>query len=373
MPSNSVSSSHSCCTPGCEKPASLRCPTCTKMNIPNSYFCSQDCFKSQWKSHKRLHVLDPWSNFEFTGSLRPAKVSKTRTVPDHIPRPDYAEDGVPHSEQTSKANKLIVHTPEQIAGVREACRVARDVLDIAGRAVKPGVTADEIDEIVHNAMVERNAYPSPLNYHGFPKSCCTSVNEVICHGIPDSRPFEEGDIVNLDITAYYKGFHGDTNETFYVGKVDEESKMLVETAYECLHKALELVKPGALFRELGPVIDKHARSKSCSVVRSYCGHGINEMFHCAPSVPHYAKNKAIGVMKPGMIFAIEPMINLGSWRDVTWPDDWTAVTQDGKRSAQFEHTVVVTEDGCEVLTARRKGVSYQEPFYVHPTMKHPEI
>uniref|UniRef100_A0A7M5WXM5 Methionine aminopeptidase n=1 Tax=Clytia hemisphaerica TaxID=252671 RepID=A0A7M5WXM5_9CNID len=173
-------------------------------------------------------------------------------------------------------------------------------------------TTDEIDRIVHEATIERNCYPSPLNYYTFPKSCCTSVNEVICHGIPDKRPLDEGDIVNLDITCYYDGFHADLNETLFVGKVDDDSKRLVQTAYDSLMAAVNEVKPGVRYRDLGKFIQKVAQDNGCSVTRTYCGHGIHRLFHTAPNVPHYAKNKAVGIMKPGHVFTIEPMINLGS-------------------------------------------------------------
>ncbi|KAL9112507.1 MAG: hypothetical protein Q9187_007765, partial [Circinaria calcarea] len=212
-----------------------------------------------------------------------------------------------------------------------------------------------IDEVVHNACIERDSYPSPLNYAHFPKSVCTSVNEVICHGIPDQRVLLDGDILNIDVTLYHGGFHGDINETYYVGAkaaANPESVRVVETSRECLEQAIQIVKPGMLFRDPGTVIEKHAKSRGCSVVKTYCGHGINQLFHTTPNVPHYAKNKAVGIAKPGMCFTIEPMITLGTYRDKTWPDDWTSVTQDGSRTAQFEHTLLVTEDGVEVLTAR---------------------
>jgi methionyl aminopeptidase len=199
------------------------------------------------------------------------------------------------------------------------------------------------------------SYPSPLNYVHFPKSVCTSINETICHGIPDQRPLEDGDIINIDVTLYHEGFHGDINETYYVGekaRSNPDAVRVVETARECLDKSIEIVKPGMLFRDPGNVIEKHAKSRNCSVVKSYCGHGINQLFHCAPNVPHYAKNKAVGTAKPGMCFTIEPMINIGTHRDRLWPDDWTSTTADGSLSAQFEHTLLVTEDGVEVLTAR---------------------
>jgi len=199
------------------------------------------------------------------------------------------------------------------------------------------------------------AYPSPLNYVHFPKSVCTSVNEVICHGIPDQRKLEDGDIVNLDVTLYHGGYHGDLNETYYVGAkalADPDTVRVTETARECLEKAIALVKPGMAFKDPGTVIEKHAKSKGCSVIKTYCGHGVNSLFHCAPNVPHYAKNKAVGIAKSGMTFTIEPMISLGTYKDKTWPDNWTSVTQDGTRTAQFEHTLLVTEKGVEVLTAR---------------------
>ena len=181
----------------------------------------------------------------------------------------------------------------------------------------------------------------------------SSVNEVICHGIPDARPLEDGDIVNIDISVYLHGFHADLNETFCVGTVDQKSKDLIKVTHDALMKALEAVKPGMLFRDFGEIITKATGKGGYSVVRSYCGHGIGTTFHPPPSIPHYARNKAVGQCKPGMVFTIEPMINLGSWKDVLWTfDDWTVVTVDGKRSAQFEHTVLVTDKGVEILTAR---------------------
>jgi methionyl aminopeptidase len=227
------------------------------------------------------------------------------------------------------------------------------VLDLAAAAIRPGVTTDEIDRVVHEATIAAGAYPSPYNYFNFPKSVCTSINEIICHGIPDRRKLEEGDIVNVDVSVYYKGYHGDLNETVVVGEVDEASKQLVKVTYECLHKAIAICKPGTPYREIGEVITKHAKAHGMSVVRTYCGHGIGDLFHCAPNVPHYAKNKAKGTMKVGEVFTIEPMINLGSHRDKTWPDGWTSATEDGQRSAQFEHTLVITPTGYDILTARQ--------------------
>lgn len=357
-----------CGTAGCNSSAKLQCPTCIKLGIKGSYFCSQDCFKGNWDSHKQVHrvvknakaaasaMYNPWPSFSFTGKLRPFPLSQKREVPEHIMRPDYADhpDGIPLSEQAAKHSSVIkILDEEETEGVRLASKLAREVLDVALGAAEVGVTTDELDRLVHEASVERDCYPSPLNYYKFPKSCCTSVNEVICHGIPDMRPLQDGDLLNVDITVYHRGFHGDLNETVFIGNVDESGRKLVQITYECLSKAIEAVQPGMRYREIGNIIQKHAQSHGFSVVRSYCGHGIHRLFHTAPSVPHYAKNKAIGVMKAGHCFTIEPMISEGTWHDEVWPDNWTAVTADGKRSAQFEQTLLVTDTGCEILTRRR--------------------
>ncbi|RKP14121.1 peptidase M24, structural domain-containing protein [Piptocephalis cylindrospora] len=368
MSSSTIANDQECQGLDCSKPAKLQCPSCLKLNIPGSFFCSQDCFKKNWPNHKLVHLsvgagaasdngtspTNPFPGFEYTGSLRPKyPLGERRALPPTIARPDYADTGFPLSEAKEKASRsILVMKPDEIEAMRKVGRLAREVLDIGARAIRVGITTDEIDRIIHEACIERDAYPSPLNYHKFPKSCCTSVNEVICHGIPDQRPLEDGDILNIDVTLYHGGFHGDLNETYLVGNVDKRGRELVQNARECLDAALALVKPGALYRDFGQVIDKHARSKGFSVVKTYCGHGIHRYFHCAPDVPHYARNKAVGVLKPGHIFTIEPMINEGTWRDEHWPDNWTAVTADGKRSAQFEHTILVTETGYELLTAR---------------------
>ena len=345
-----------CAGLNCPNTASLQCPKCKELGY-KTYFCSQECFKKNWATH--THNPRPeFANYVFTGSLRPFKLSEKRIVPDHIQRPDYAADifGVPYGEEKRGSKTVIVvHTPESIQQMRHTCKLAAEVLAVAGKFAKPGVTTDFIDRIVHEACVERNCYPSPLNYRKFPKSVCTSVNEVICHGIPDGYVLADGDILNCDVTIFYNGYHGDLNETWLIGDVDPAGKLLVETAYDSLSAAIQIVKPGCLYREIGNVIQQVAAKNNFSVVKTYCGHGVGQLFHCAPSVPHYAKNKAVGVMKPGHIFTIEPMINEGVWQDQLWPDNWTAVTADGKRSAQFEHTLLVTETGVEVLTQRASG------------------
>ncbi|XP_050296326.1 methionine aminopeptidase 1 isoform X2 [Anthonomus grandis grandis] len=308
-------------------------------------------------NEKANDTFCPWPYYNFTGKLKPFPQTPKRTVPLEIGRPDYADhpQGFPLSEQAVKGSGHIkVLDDEEIEAMKVACKLGREVLDEAAKVCGVGVTTDEIDRAVHEACIERECYPSPLNYYEFPASCCTSVNEVICHGIPDTRPLEDGDICNVDVTVYHRGFHGDLNETFLVGNVSDKIKDLVKVTHECLQKAIEIVRPGEKYREIGNVIQKHAQAHGYSVVRSYCGHGIHRLFHTAPNVPHYAKNKAIGVMQPGHCFTIEPMISMGTWKDEMWPDKWTAVTADGKWSAQFEQTLLVNETGCEILTKRRE-------------------
>ena len=308
-----------CCSPGCGKPASLACPTCLKLSLPPSRFCGQECFKASWNDHKLLHKDvraardavkgDPRSmpstfrDYRFTGKLRPCSVTERSEVPAGIQRPDYASDpaGKSREEENDKRNRDVipVYTAEQIAGIRAACIIGREVLDIAGNAVAIGVTGDALDKIVHEETIKRGGYPSPLNYYLFPKSVCTSVNEVICHGIPDMRPLEDGDIVNIDVSVYYNGYHGDLNETFFVGNVDEDAVRLVECAYMSLSAAIDAARPGTLYRDLGDRITSVTRANKCSVVTTYCGHGIGKLFHTSPNVPHYAGNKAKGTMQKG--------------------------------------------------------------------------
>lgn len=321
---------------------------------------------------------NPFPFYRFSGSLRPHERTLKRTVPESIERPDYADH--PHgraaSEEAMRGNTSInVLDDDEIEAMRVAGRLGRECLDEAAKAVDIGVTTDELDRLVHEAAIERDCYPSPLNYYNFPKSCCTSVNEVICHGIPDKRPLNDGDICNIDVTVYHHGFHGDLNETFFVGNVSEKHKKLVRVTYEALSKAIELVRPGVKYREIGNVIQKYVAPHGFSVVKSYCGHGIHRLFHTAPNVPHYAskylssnvffflltwhyfflENSAVGVMKAGHCFTIEPMISEGVAKAEQWPDDWTAVTADGLYSAQFEQTLLVTDNGCDILTKRREN------------------
>ena len=235
--------------------------------------------------------------------------------------------------------------------MRHAGQVAAEVLRLAGEMVAPGVTTEEIDIYVHDLFVERGAYPSTINYHGYPKACCTSVNEVICHGIPDSRALQDGDICNIDVTGFIGGVHGDTNATFFVGDVHPESRQLVQVTEECTWYGIEAVKPGRPLSDIGRAIEDHAKKYRYGVVRAFVGHGIGEQFHTDIQVLHYYDSRGTTIMRPGMTFTIEPMISMGDWHHEMWDDGWTAVTVDRSRTAQFEHMLVVTETGAEVLTA----------------------
>ncbi|KAI0194243.1 methionine aminopeptidase 1 [Astrocystis sublimbata] len=358
-----------CLGTGCENDVgSLQCPTCLKQG-GESFFCSQACFQKSWAEHKSVHktaqrqevqktrtgYFNPFPAYPFTGSVRPVyPLSPKRAIPGHIRRPDWAGTGIPAAERQLGLKWKFLDVEGQEA-MRKVCRLAREVLDIVAAETRPGVSTDFLDEVCHQACMERDAYPSPLNYNRFPKSLCTSPNEVVCHGIPDHRILLDGDILNLDISLYHGGYHADVNETYYVGdraRADPDSVRVVETTRECLDEAIKLVKPGTPIREFGKVIEKYAKSRNCAVVANWGGHGINTEFHPPPWIPHYAKNKAAGVCKPGLTFTIEPILTLGKPMDMSWPDDWTNVTVDGKRTAQFEHTLLVTETGVEVLTAR---------------------
>ncbi len=312
------------------------------------------CWCGSGRKYKRCHR-------KVEGRVVPGEVTPMRAVPAHIGRPPYADTGefVPWDEPRIKS-------PDVIERMRRAGSVAAEILRLAGEAVRPGVTTDEIDAYVHDLYVERDAYPSPLNYHGYPKSLCTSVNEVICHGIPDSRVLVNGDIVNLDVTAYIGGVHGDTNATFYVGDVDPVSRRLTEVTEECMWHGIEAVVPGRPLNDIGKAIEQHAKQHHYGVVRAFIGHGIGEQFHTDVQVFHYYEPRANMIMRPGMTFTIEPMITLGTWQHRMWDDGWTAVTTDGKRTAQYEHTVLVTDTGVDVLTGGPGAVSPVAPWHRAP-------
>jgi methionyl aminopeptidase len=272
-------------------------------------------------------------------------VSPTRRVPANIPRPEYVGKKMP-SRYTGSDEQ----TPETIEKMRIAGRIAAQALVEVGRAVKPGVTTDELDRVGHEFLCDHGAYPSTLGYRGYPKSLCTSINEVICHGIPDSTVLEDGDIVNIDITGFINGVHGDTNATFEVGEVDETAHLLVERTRESLDRAIKAVRPGRQINVIGRVIEAYAARFGYGVVRLFTGHGISTAFHSGLIIPHYDDPRSTAEMKPGMTFTIEPMLTLGTIEHRMWADGWTAVTMDGKLTAQFEHTLVVTETGAEILT-----------------------
>ena len=248
---------------------------------------------------------------------------------------------------------VTIKTPDEIAKMRIAGRLAADVLHMIAPYVKPGVTTDALNQLCHDYIVnEQQAIPAPLNYHGFPKSICTSVNHQVCHGIPSDKVLKNGDIVNIDITVIKEGFHGDTSKMFYVGEASIKAKRLCEIAHQCLIKGIERVKPGTQLGDIGHAIQTHAEANGCSVVREYCGHGIGRIFHEDPQVLHYGTPGTGLVLEAGMIFTIEPMINVGK-RDVKLlPDKWTVVTKDHSLSAQWEHTLLVTPTGVDILTIR---------------------
>ncbi|MEM9201142.1 MAG: type I methionyl aminopeptidase [Actinomycetota bacterium] len=282
--------------------------------------------------------------------VQPGLLSPTRRVPAEIPRPPYALDGNPGPSVSS-----LTRTPDELAAMRRTGADAAEILLRAGELVKPGITTDKIDEFVHQACIDKGGYPSPLNYRGFPKSVCTSINEVICHGIPDSRPLAEGDIINIDVTLYKEGVHGDTSTTFLVGEVDEPSWRLVRETARSLEAGIAAVRPGGFVNEIGKAIEQHARQHSLGVVREFIGHGVGTEFHSNLQIPHYFERRLPTVIELGTSFTIEPMLTLGDPRALMWDDDWTAVTIDGTRSAQFEHTLHLAEDGAERLTVTPAG------------------
>lgn len=324
-------------------------------------------FQAAWPAHKSSHkpAPDTWAYvthkgagraltlpaYAWTGPLRPDVVSPTRAVPGAVPRPDYAATGYPESEVESRQQRSVpVRGEKEIARARAACRAAREILDAAAAAVRPGVTTDELDRIVHEATVERGAYPSPLNYFNFPKSVCTSVNEVVCHGIPDARELVDGDIVNIDVTVFLGGHHGDTSRTFTVGpSAPVEAKRLIAVTERALAAAIAICGPGVRYSAIGDAIQTIADAERLGVVREFVGHGVGRVFHSNPVILHH-RNREPGTMSEGTTFTIEPMLTLGSAKPLMWGDDWTCVTADGSYAAQAEHTLLVTKGGVEILT-----------------------
>jgi methionyl aminopeptidase len=278
-------------------------------------------------------------------ALTPGVVAPRLPVPASIQRPSYVDQPAP-----VRTGEPEVKSPETIEKMRIAGRIAANALAEAGRNVAPGVTTDALDRIGHEYLLDHGAYPSTLGYRGYPKSMCTSLNEVICHGIPDSTVIQDGDIVNIDITGYIGEVHGDTNATFLAGEVDEESRLLVERTRESLRRAIKAVAPGRQLNVVGRVIESYAKRFGYGVVRDFTGHGIGHDFHSGLVVPHYDDPGLEVTLAAGMTFTIEPMLTLGTIDYEIWEDGWTVITADRKRSAQFEHTILVTETGSEILT-----------------------
>ena len=276
--------------------------------------------------------------------LHPGRLPAPRPVPPQIPRPEYV------GKKRPRLGEPNVKDPETIERMRVAGKIAAQALAEVGRHVAPGVTTDELDRIGHQFLIDHDAYPSTLGYRGYPKSLCTSLNEVICHGIPDDTVIAEGDIVNVDITAFIGGVHGDTNATFCAGEVDEESRLLVERTREAMMRGIRAVAPGRPLNAIGRVIESYARRFHYGVVRDFTGHGIGTTFHSGLIVAHYDEPGNDIIMEPGMTFTIEPMLTIGTIDYDILADGWTVVTKDRKRTAQFEHTVLVTDDGYEILT-----------------------
>ena len=277
--------------------------------------------------------------------LKPGVQSPRRPVPPSIPRPEYVDKPAPLRNVDPW-----VQTDETIEAMRVAGRIAAQALVEGGKAVKPGTTTDDIDAVVHEFLLDNHAYPSTLGYRHFPKSCCTSLNEVICHGIPDTTRVEDGDIVNIDVTAFIGGVHGDTNATFLAGEVDEEVRLLVERTHEATMRAIKAVRPGRALNVIGRVIESYAKRFDYCGVRDVTGHGIARYFHSGLVILHYEEPKVDTVIEKGMTFTIEPMITLGGIDYDIWDDGWTVTTKDKSWTAQFEHTLVVTDTGAEILT-----------------------
>ncbi|XP_044265998.1 methionine aminopeptidase 1D, mitochondrial [Tribolium madens] len=294
--------------------------------------------KNLWSKKKVEHG-------KFSIVVQPGKVSPQKKVPDHISKPSYYATGHP----TEFIDHPEIKNLEQIQKMRNSCKLAANILKKVGSYVKVGVTTDDVDNFTHDLIVSSGAYPSPLNYKNFPKSVCTSVNNVACHGIPDDRKLEDGDIINVDITVLYNGYHGDCSKTFLVGNVDDLGKELVKATETCLEEAISICKPGVKFCKIGERIEHKAKDLGFTVVPAFIGHGIGHYFHGPPDICHFT-NDYPGEMRAGMTFTIEPVLSTGGEEIVILDDGWTAVTLDFSRTAQFEHTVLITDTGVEIMT-----------------------
>ncbi|KAK3930509.1 Methionine aminopeptidase 1D, mitochondrial [Frankliniella fusca] len=337
----------------------MHCLLCFEINLAVSLFhkSSRNLYRNfhscntrkspPFKYFSEFLLWQKKKNFGKYSIVSPGNVvNHERLIPPHIRTPPYFSTGQPPAALFSVPE---VKDQNSLQGMKRACHLAREILEHIGEEAKIGVTTEELDRYAHERIIEANAYPSPLNYKGFPKSVCTSVNNVVCHGIPDDRPLEDGDIINIDVTVYFEGFHGDCSKTFLVGNVDECGKKLVEVTELCLKNAIEVCKPNAPYSVIGNVVEETARNHGFTVLPAILGHGIGSYFHGPPEVWHVC-NSYGGVMRPGNTFTIEPAVTQGSMELELLDDGWTVITADQARTAQCEHTVLITDSGVEILT-----------------------
>ncbi|XP_017798556.1 PREDICTED: methionine aminopeptidase 1D, mitochondrial [Habropoda laboriosa] len=299
-------------------------------------------FKRKPKTTAHKLVNNSFGNYEV---IEPWEVSEIRGVPPYIPKPSYSQTMTPRDGP----KKPEVKDKNQIQSMRDSCSFAKRILTHIEQYIKPGMTTDELDATVHEMIISNGAYPSPLNYKGFPKSICTSINNVACHGIPDKRPLLKGDILNVDVTVYLHGYHGDCSKMFEVEECDDEAKRLISVTKLCLKKAIDICKPNENFSSIGNIIEETACKHGYSIVPIFAGHGIGTYFHGPPDIFHFANNFD-GKMLPGMTFTIEPVLSQGNEEVKILEDGWTAVTVDNARTAQYEHTILITDSSCDVLT-----------------------
>ncbi len=314
---------------------------------------NESCWCGSGQKFKRCHK-------QSTDPIKAGRYTPLRPVPETIDAPIWGRGG-----EVDRWDEPNVKSPEIVERMRRTGNEAADVLRYLGTLVKPGVTTEEIDEACHEEVIRRGAYPSPLLYPGndnpFPKSLCTSVNEVICHGIPDNRALRDGDIVNFDVTIFKEGVHGDTNATFFVGEVDPLSQQLVKVTRDATMQGIQAARAGNQINHIGKAIQEYAEEFGFGVIRDFVGHGIGEQFHTDLQICHYYHPGLTTPIEPGMVFTVEPMISVGDWRSRMWSDGWTAVTRDGSRTAQFEHTILVTDDAPQILTTPTDTVGH--PFW----------
>ncbi|CAO3596550.1 unnamed protein product [Absidia cylindrospora] len=338
----------------CVKVAHLRCPQCTKDNIhQGSHFCSNNCLRKSWKHHNAQHLqreYDPFPTFNYSGQVRAVYPLSPRRRGVRYNKPDYVKKGYSVAEANFQNHIVKVYNNVEINIIRNTCAITRDVSVAVQELINIGTTTDDIDAFVHGEIIARDAYPSPLNYFFFPKSCFTSVNEVICHGIPDRRQLQNGDIVNLNISCYHNGFHANRIDTYIVGNGDERSQQLVQCARDYLTQAVANVTPRSSFLQCRNYAPNFAEAYGFGNCRLFFGHGVNQLIHHAKDDTLYNKNTPHGLVRPGQIFTMESLIYEGTTNELLWPDHWTLATEDGTRTARFLRTYLMTENGPQELT-----------------------